>query len=247
MNPYKQYVEDFYLNMTLHTEMDLPSDRQSVLHFFERMSKKFPTMQNFYNRDKDEYVLEEQKDGGSYRWTSIDPRRVHSGAVNPETVDQAIEQHLFVLGEVPYALSISHLDCESLSLMYGFDFLYRGNHSQLLAEVLGTLPVFERMAGHTGSRLASYEPAIQFALDDSCRTQCRLSFEPRTSAASIRTGEYQEEQLSVYFTVRHFGSLMHEGAFAESLTELDKLSRKFVGDYLLEHVLVPLHQAIVIK
>lgn len=247
LTDYKQWVEDYYLNMVLHTEMELPTDRQSVLHFFDRVSKKFPAMNNFYNRDTNEYVLEEEKDGGSYRWTSIESKRVNSGAVNPDSVDDAIAQHGFVLDQVPYALSVSHLDCESLSLMYGFDFNYRGNHNDLLAEVLGVIPVFEKMGQHPGTRIASYEPSIQFALDSDCRTQCRLTLEPRTTARSIRTGEYQEEQLSVYFTVRRFGSLADEGAFAKSLQQLDTVSRELVDGYLVENVLMPLHQAIVIK
>ncbi len=247
MSPYKQFVEDFYINMTLHTEMDLPSDRQALMHFFERMSKRYPSMQNFYSRDKGEFVLEEQKDSGSYRWASIEAKRIHSGMVNPESVDTAIEQHQFALSEIPYALSVSPLDCESISLMYGFDFAYRGNHSQLLADVLGIPPAFERLTGMPGMRLAGYEPSLQLALNESCRLQCRLSFEPRTTAVSLRSGEFQEEQLSVYFTVRHFGSLTHEGAFAEAFAELESTARRIVDDYMVECILIPLHQAIVIK
>jgi len=247
MTAYRQFVEDFYVNMTLHTEMDLPNDRQSLLHFFERMSKRFPSMQNFFAREKGEFVLEEQKDSGSYRWASVESKRIHSGVVNPDSVESAIEQHQFALSEIPYALSVSPLDCESLSLMYGFDFAYRGNHSQLLMEVLGVPPALERMAGLPGGRLACYEPNLQLALSDSCRLQCRLSFEPRTSAISLRSGEYQEEQLSVYLTVRHFGSLTQESAFSETFAELAVTAQRMVDDYMVESILRPLHQAIVIN
>ena len=34
----------------------------------------------------------------------------------------------------PFSLSVSPLDCESLNIMFGFDFTYRGNHNQLLVE-----------------------------------------------------------------------------------------------------------------
>ena len=247
MSQYSQYVEDFYINMTLYTEMELPTDRQSLLHFFDRVSKKYPSMGNFYNRERNEYVLEEEKDGTGYRWCSTEAKRVNSGAVNPESVDEAIAQHRFVLDQVPYALSVSHLDCESLSLMYGFDFNYRGNHNDLLSEVLGLIPVFDRIAQRPDVRLTSYEPSLQLALDADCRTQCRLSFEPRTTSRSIKTGEFQEELLSVYFTVRRFGSLSSEAAFGDTLAELDTVSRDLVDGYLVENVLAPLHQAIVIN
>ena len=51
---------------------------------------------------------------------------------------------------VPYALSISPLDCESLNVMYGFDFTYRGNHNQLLVDALGVQPAFEKIDGDPG-------------------------------------------------------------------------------------------------
>ena len=35
-------------------------------------------------------------------------------------------------------LSVSPLDCEALDYMMGFDFSYRGNHDELVAEALGT-------------------------------------------------------------------------------------------------------------
>ena len=105
------------------------------------------------------------------------------------------------------ALSVSPLDCESLNIMYGFDFLYRGNHNELLVEALGLPPALERMLEIPGATVLGSEPALQLALDADCRTQCRLSFEARTAAYHVRTGEFPEDQLSVYFTARRYGSL----------------------------------------
>ena len=42
------------------------------------------------------------------------------------------------------------------------------------------------------------------ALDDGCRLQCRLSIETRTNAYQIRTGQFPEAPISVYFTVRQY-------------------------------------------
>src|SRR5262249_55516414 len=156
--------------------------------FFEQVRKKYPTMRNFYNRDRQELVLEEDKDKGNYRWTSVEQRRVCSGYVNPPSAEEALNQHALVLDLIPYALSISPLDCESLNVMFGFDFTYRGNHNQLLADALGLITPFERMAQEVpGATVVHNEPSIQLALDDECRVQVRLSFESRTSAYHIRT------------------------------------------------------------
>ena len=91
--------------------------------------------------------------------------------------------------------------------MYGFDYTYRGNHNQLLVDALGMVPAFEKMTEIPGATILANEPSIQFALDEECRTQCRLSIETRTSAYHVRTKEFPEEQLSVYFTARRYGSL----------------------------------------
>ena len=148
MNGYASLCDDFYVNMNLGTEMELPANRETVLHFFERVQKTYPTMRNFYCRERGDFVLEEDKDQGAYRWCTIEPRRVCSGQVNPESIDEAMEQHKLVLELAPYMLSVSPLDCEALDLLFGFDFTYRGNHNQLMAEALGVSPSMEPVAGY---------------------------------------------------------------------------------------------------
>ena len=59
MNRYSSLCDDFYVNMNLSTEMELPNNRETVLHYFERIQKKYPTMRNFYCREKGDFVLEE--------------------------------------------------------------------------------------------------------------------------------------------------------------------------------------------
>ncbi|MEN0110529.1 MAG: hypothetical protein AAF805_07370, partial [Planctomycetota bacterium] len=84
MNRYASLSDDFYINANLSTEMDLSCSRETVLHFAEQMQKRYPEMRNFYARDRNDFVLEEDKDRGAYRWCSIESRRVCSGQVNPD-------------------------------------------------------------------------------------------------------------------------------------------------------------------
>src|SRR5205085_11919712 len=98
---YHTYCDDYYVNMNLNTEMDLPQTRDTVLHFFEQVKKTYPGMKNFYSRERTEFVLEEDKDKGDYRWTSIEARRVSSGYVNPASVEDAMKQHAFILELIP--------------------------------------------------------------------------------------------------------------------------------------------------
>ncbi len=247
MHRYMTYSDDFYVNMNLNTEMDLPQSRETILHFFEQVQKKYPTMRNFYTRDRGEFVLEEDKDRGNYRWTSVEGRRICSGQVNPESITEAFEQHRLVLDQIPYALTVTGLDCESLNVMFGFDFTYRGNHNQLLADALGIVPAFEKLSEVAEGEIIANEPSIQFAMDADCRTQCRITFETRTSAYHVRTGEYPEEQLSVYVTVRRYGSLDPGESYVSTMDGLAKHCREIVENYMIDNILRPLQSAIAIK
>ena len=64
MSEYDSFCDDFYVNMNLSTEMELPQGRESILHYFEQIRRRFPKMQNFYSREKSEFVLEEEKEAG---------------------------------------------------------------------------------------------------------------------------------------------------------------------------------------
>lgn len=247
MHRYSSLSDDFYVNMNLSTEMDLPGNRESVLHFFESLQKKYPTMRNFYAREKGDFILEEDKEQGHYRWTTIEQRRLCSGQVNPQNVDEALDQHRLVLDLAPYMLSLSTIDCEAIDLLFGFDFTYRGNHNQLVAEALGLSPALERLVEVPGATIVNYEPTITIALDDQCRMQCRLSIETRTNAYQIRTGEFPEEQLSVYVTARRYGGLGTDLSYVQVLDKLAKVCADMVDAYVADHVLRPLARAISAK
>src|ERR1043165_3808267 len=104
MNPYNSLCDDFFVNMNLSTEMELPNSRETVLHYFERVQKSYPTMRNFYCREKGDFVLEEDKGQGQYRWATIELRRICSGQVSPDSVDDVLAQHRLILDLAPYML-----------------------------------------------------------------------------------------------------------------------------------------------
>jgi len=246
MSHYGGYSDDFYVNMNLNTEMDLPNSRETVLHYFDRLQQQYPTMRNFYCRERSDFVLEEDKDCGSYRWATIEPRRVSSGQVNPPTVEESLHQHKLVLELVPYLLSVSPLDCESLNVMFGFDFTYRGNHNQLVAEALGVVPAMEKLLDYPGATIISNEPSLQIALDEECRLQCRMSIETRTNTYHVRTADYPEEQLSVYVTARRYGSLDANETYVGAMEQLVDICREMVENHVIDNVLQPLQKTIAI-
>jgi len=244
MTDYGSFSDDYYVNMNLNTEMALPATRETVLGFFERVQKSYPTMRNFYTRETGDFVLEEDKEAGSYRWVAIESRRVCSGYVNPPQPHLALEQHLLVLDLIPFMLSVSPLDCEALDLMYGFDLMYRGNHDQLVAEALGISPALEGLLTVPGAKPISCEPNLTISLDEACRRQARVMVETRTNAYHVRRGEFPEENLSVYCTVRQYGSLSGESDFKETLQAMHDQMEWLLNDHIVQQILKPLQNAI---
>ena len=247
MHPYGSLADDFYVNMNLNTEMKLPESRETILDFFERVQKTYPTMRNFFTRENGDFVLEEDKEEGHQRWLSLEPRRVCSGYINPSDPEIANLQHQLVLQLVPYMLSVSPLDCEALDYMMGFDFSYRGNHDALVAEALGTGTALEALIDTPGAQVLNYEPSVTISLDDSCRVQARIMIETRTNAYQVRRDDFPDEQISVFFTVRQYGSLQADDSFEESLVRLREHSEELMESYVVENVLQPLAHAIATK
>ena len=247
MTLYGSLADDMYMNVNLATEMELPGHRETVLHFFECVRKKFPTMKKFHARDKRDFVLEEDKDQGRYRWVAVEPRRFCSGHVNPASIEDALDQHRFLLDLAPPLLSMSPLDCEAIDVLFGFDFAFRGNHNALLAEALGPGPALEGVGDIPGSKLINYEPSLTIAVDEECRTQIRVSTETRTNAFQVRTGEFAEEQLSVYVTARQYGSLEGSETYVHTVERLARLAQDVIENCVVEQILRPLARTIALK
>lgn len=247
MSQFQDVCDEHYINLNLTTETELPQQRESVMHFFEQLRKVYPGMRNFYCREPGDFVLEEDKDQGSYRWITLDSKRLSSGYMKPDSFESGCEQHLVILDAIPHQLSVSPLDCETLNLTYGFEFSYSGNQYQLLANALGMGSSFEKALEIPGSKMVSLDPVIQLALEPDCRIQCRLSFETRTTAYHVKANEFPEENLSVFFTIRKYGSIDAGETYASSFRDLMRRGQELVDSYLMENVLVPLQTAILIN
>ena len=244
MNRYTTDADDFYINVNLNTEMELPSGRDTVLHYFEQMRKAFPDLRNFYTRESGDLVLEGDKDDESYRWLAIEPKRLCSGYVNPESTDDAYRQHELMLDLAPHLLTISLLDCEALDVMYGFDFTYEGNHDEVVAEAFGVGHALEGLTELSGARVLNFEPSLTLSLDDSCRLQARISVETRTNAYQVRTGDFPDDQISLYFTVRQYWGSGPELSFVESFRRQREIGEEALQRVVIPRVVRPLARAI---
>ena len=71
--------------------------------------------------------------------------------------------------------------------------------------------------------------------------------ETRTTAYHVRRGEYPEENISVYFTLRKYGSLDPGVSFGQTLEILRGRCEELLEELVVEQVLQPLAQAIAAK
>jgi hypothetical protein len=247
MNPYSALSDDFGVYTYINTKMDLPQRRETVLHFFDSVQKTFPKMTDFERRDSGEYVLEEDRESGSYRWVSLDTRRLSAGYVNPPGLEDADAQHEKVLEVAPYHLDFSPLDIEALDVLFVFDFVYAGNHDEVVAEALAASSPLEPLMQVPGGKVLNYEPSIMFALDEPCRLQARLSVETRTNAFQVRTGQFPEAPISVYFTVRQYWGRQPFKTLGESYQNQRRLCQELVDAHVVPNIIRPLAQTIAAK
>ena len=199
---YANITDDFFVNVDLQTALPLPQSRESVLHLCETVQKHFPTMTNLYQREGGEYVLEGDRDSGSYRWLELQSHRLSAGYFNPPQLDDAFALHRWVLDSSIYFLGVSPLDIEALDVLFGFNMDYKGNRDAIVARAVLAGSPLETMASELSTRTTECEPSIVVCLDEDCYTQARLSMETRCGSFQVRTGQYDDEPISVYFTVR---------------------------------------------
>jgi hypothetical protein len=247
MHPYSSLCDDLGVYVYLNTKLDLPAGRETVLHFFEALQKTFPRMTDFERREGGEVVLEEDRESGSYRWVSLESRRLASGFVNPPAVEDADAQHERVLEVAPYHLDFGGLDVEALDVLFVFDLAYAGNHDEVVAEALAANSPLEGLVTLPGSRVINYEPTMMLSLDDGCRLQARLSVETRTNAYQIRTGQFPEAPVSVYFTVRQYWGRQPFKTFVESYRNQRRICQELVDAHVIPSVVRPLAQTIAAK
>ncbi len=269
MNPYSSLIcDDFGIYVYANTKMELPTRRETVLHFFDTVRKMYPKMTEFDTRESGEYVLEEDREEGTYRWAALEPRRFSSGIYNPESIEDADAFHQRILEVAPYHLDFHLLDCSALDVMFAFDLNCSGNHDEVVTEALGLHPALENLLGNTHAKVLDYQPSLMISLDESCRLQGRLHIETRTNPYQVRTNQYSDLPITVYFRLRQYWdgqtiSSLNEAATEDRLPSLNagkpedvvaalqeayrnqrRLCQEIVDEHIVPAILQPLSQTI---
>jgi len=248
LNSYSSLCDDFYLDMCINTEMDLPTERDAILSFFERIQKQFPSMGRFYRRENNECFLEEDRSTGQYRWVSLEIDRICSGAVNPTDFEIAYHQDRVVLELVPYMLGVNHLDIDSLDVTFAMDFDYAGSHDEVIAEALLTQSAFDCLLDLPDAKCIGFSPALVIALSDDARTQGRVSIESKTSIYEPKKkGQVTDEAISLSFTVRQYPTISERFDPLTSFEYQCRLAEELMADKIVPNFVQPLTEIIAQK
>lgn len=198
------FSDDFYVNLRLGSQMTLPNSRETLLHYFERLQRDFPGMTRFRKADSGDHNLEEDRGGAGYRWASVEAKRLAAGHVNPPSVAEAMRLHTLVLQCAPHYLGISPLEIDHMDVLFGFDLAYAGNHDEVVSEAMFGASPLGCLAGEEGAKPVDFQPSVTVALSEDCRLQARIDVVTRTNSYQVRTGDYSEDNISVYLILRRY-------------------------------------------
>jgi hypothetical protein len=241
---FSSVADDFFVNLNLQTALALPTGRETVLHFCEALQKDFPEMTCFYQREGGEFVLEGDREGGTYRWLEIQGNRLSAGHFNPPEVAEAYRLHRWLLDRSVYYLGVSSLDVEAMDVVLGFNLNYQGNRDAIVAQALLAGSPLGALAMEGPAKAIEFEPSLTVAMDEACCLQARLSVETRSSSYQVRTGQYDDEPISVYLSVRRYPVPGRMVNMPESFPRQCKLCEDLARRIVIPQVVQPILAAI---
>jgi hypothetical protein len=230
--------------MRLGSQLNLPHNRETVLHFFERMQKQFPGMNRLRKTEGGEFSIEEDRHGNAYRWLSLEPKRLACGHVNPPSIEEAMRLHKLSLEMAPCHLGLSPVEIDYLDVLFGFDLSFSGNHDEIIAESMLQDSPLACLNEEIGARPVDFQPTITVALSDDCRLQARIDVVTRTNSYQVRTGDYSDDVISVYLILRRYWGDHPKASLEEMADQLAERAETLAETYILPRILRPISAAI---
>jgi hypothetical protein len=239
------FCDGLFVDMCVNTQLELPSSRETVLAFFERLQKQNPEMNNFTRRDTGEYVLEQENDDRREQWVSLESDRIVAGCADPDDLQQAYRLHNQVLELIPYMLGVSPLDTDAMDITFTMDFDYQGNHDEVIAEALLNSSSFGSLYEYAHSRAVSCCPSMVIGLTDDCRLQARVAVESRSNIFDVRSEKYKsDEPISLYFAVRRYPKPGPDFDLLKAYQEQCRIAEQMMFERIIPNFAQPLNSAI---
>lgn len=234
---------DFYINQKLALKMDLPGDRETILHLFDQVRKAIPGMDRF-RRYEQELALESSRREAEYRWLAIRRTSVRTGHVNPRSMAESYSLHQLILDQAPHHLTISPLDVDYLELLFGFDLECKANHDAIVAEALfSQSPIANALRGDD-TKVLDVQPIFGLSLSDNGDTQAYFEVKTRTKSRRGQSRKYRNEPISVFLTVRKYGPVRAADDLHAMFDTLAQHAETLATERLVPCLLTPISRAI---
>jgi hypothetical protein len=234
---------DFYVNMKLTLKMDLPGERETLLHLFDRLGRSYPNMDQFHRYD-DELVLESSRREAEYRWVSLRRTSVRGGHVNPQDMEEAYKFHKLLLEVAPHYLSISPLDIDYLELLFGFDLECKGNHDQVVYDALFASSPLADLMRVPQAKMIDVQPVFGMSLGRHGEMQVFFEVKTRTRSRRGSTGRYADEPLSVLVTLRKYGPIRKLEQLSRDFSVLCKHAETLTSERAVPDLVMPIARQI---
>lgn len=230
---------DFYVNQKLALKMDLPGERDTILHYFDRMRKAVPSL-NKFRRFDGELALESARHDPEYRWLALRRTSLRAGHVNPDTMEQAQKFHHEILEASPHYLSISPLDVDYQEILFGFDLECQDNHDEVIFEALFADTPLAQAVKVPGARYLDVQPVFGMALTPGGDVQAyfEIKTQAKTRRGTPRQGE--TEPISLFLSLRRFGPVDRIEDLPVRFDQLIEHAETLATERLVPHLLTPI-------
>ncbi|MEM6750762.1 MAG: hypothetical protein AAGA57_09005 [Planctomycetota bacterium] len=240
---YGALSSEFYVNQKLAVKMDLPYERETVLHFFDRIRRTLPAM-NRFRRYEGELALESSRRESRYSWLALRQNSIRSGHVNPESMEEAFGYHKLLLEQAPFHLTISPLDIDHLELMLGFDLECKRDHDEVVRHALYEGGPLGELLTVEGAKTLDVQPVVGLQLTDSGDKQAYFEVKTRTKSRRGSAKRYAAEPISLFLTIRRYGPIESLDVLPAVFDELAGDAEILAADRLVPHLLTPISRQI---
>ncbi len=242
------HCDDFHTSTRLFFKLELSLERESTLHFFDRIRREYPALKRLRRREGNTLVLEESDSdsrGEAQRWVRLEPSAMRFGHFAPASGDECREFAGFLLEQAPYHLTLTELDVDYLEVFFGFDMEYSGNHDQLVADTLfRDHPLASFIMADDCAHTIDCQPYFGIALTPKCDVQAHLEIKSRTSSYEVRTGQYDSQLLSVNLCVRRYWGFEEQNDLVKAYEHLFETGVELATSRIVPLVVNPLALAI---
>lgn len=238
--------DSLHVSCRLFLKLEMSLERDTVLHFFDRIRKEYPTLRKLRQRDDGCLILEEEPgENGSRRWLRLDRGSLRFGHFGPDELEDVRRLGRLILTQAPYHLSFSEIDYDHLEVIYGFDLEYRGNHDQLVAEtLLGDHAGAGFLFGEKTRHVIDVQPYFGIALTPECDLQAYVEVKSRTTTYEVRSEAYEAAPIGVFLTARKYWGVETPTSLVDALDTLFDAGEELATDVVVPGFVNPLAAAI---